>query len=104
MQLAREPTLNFFKLAQALCELHESDPAALQDLPDRSKLGRRRMYYLLQTGKLIRDEGISEKIAEYVGWTKLQIIARHRADGDAAIPRAYLPLQPIIRRETFQRP
>lgn len=88
MGLAREPALNFFKLAQALCELHESDPPALQDLAKRTRLSRRRMYYLLQTGELIRDKGISEKIAEYIGWTKLQIVARHLANADGAVSRA----------------
>ncbi len=88
MQLAGKPALNFFRLAQALCELHGSDPAALQDLSDRTQLSRRRMYYLLQTGELMRDKGISEKVAQYIGWTKLQIVARHLADGDGGVSRA----------------
>lgn len=88
LQLAGEPALNFFKLAQALCDLREADPAALQDLSDRTRLSRRRMYYLLQTGELIRDKGISAKIAEYIGWTKLQMVARHLANADGAVSRA----------------
>lgn len=87
IQLAGRPALNFFRLAQALGELHGSDPGALQDLSDRTRLSRRRMYYLLQTGDLIRDRGISEKIAGYIGWTKLQIVARHLADADGSVSR-----------------
>ncbi len=87
MQLALKPALNFFRLAQALCELHGSSPAALQDLSDRTRLSRRRMYYLLQTGELIRDKGISEKVAQYIGWTKLQIVAQHLADAECVVAR-----------------
>lgn len=88
MRLAGEPAINFYGLAQALCELRDSDLAALQDLPKRSMLSRRRMYYLLQAGELIREQRISKKIAEYIGWTKLQIVARHLADADGAVSRA----------------
>ncbi len=84
MQLAREPALNFFALAQTLTKLHEREPAALRDLPDRSRLSRRRMYYLLQTGELIRARGISKATAEYIGWTKLQMIARHVTNADSS--------------------
>lgn len=87
MQLASEPALNFFKLSQALCELHDIDPAALQDLSNRTRLSRRRMYYLLQTGELIRDKGISEKVAQYIGWTKLQIVSQHLADAERVFAR-----------------
>lgn len=77
IDLAKQPALNFFALAQALSKLHDIDPRDLRDLPDRSRLSRRRMYYLLQAGELIRRYGIKELDAEYIGWTKLQMIARH---------------------------
>ena len=83
MQLAKQPAMNFFELASALSKLHRRDPEALRDLPDRSRLSRRRMYYLLQTGELIRGKHIGRKTAEYIGWTKLQILARHVADAEA---------------------
>ena len=40
-------------------------------------MSRRRLYYLLQVGQFIQDWNISQADAEKVGWTKLQIIARH---------------------------
>lgn len=77
IRLAAEPALNFFDLANLLCDLHEIDGAALADLPALADMSRRRMYYLLQAGQLIREHQISRADAESIGWTKLQIIAQH---------------------------
>ena len=49
----------------------------MQDLAKETGTSRRRLYYLLQVGQFIRDWKISQEVAEKVGWTKLQIIARH---------------------------
>lgn len=76
-QLAREPALNFYRLAIALSVLHHEDLAALQGLPEQTGMSRRRMYYLIDVGNLIRDHRLTETNAAAVGWTKLQIIARH---------------------------
>ena len=51
--------------------------SAIQDLPTETGMSRRRLYYLLEVGQFIRDWKISQDAAEKVGWTKLQIIARH---------------------------
>lgn len=67
-----------------MCELHESDLAAFSELPDLSAISRRRMYYLLQVGQLIRDEKVSAHQAEQIGWTKLEIVARHLSKCDEA--------------------
>lgn len=44
------------------------------------------MYYLLQAGHLIHDRGMSKDTAEYIGWTKLQMIARHVSLADGGVP------------------
>ena len=77
VRLASEPALHFFELAQVLTKLHDTDPRLLRDLPDTSEISRRRMYYLIRTGTLLRDKRVSREQAETIGWTKLQIIARH---------------------------
>ena len=82
IQLASEPPLSFYDLALGLDALHGEDPGALRDIPQRSGISRRRMYYLLDVGRLIREHKISKARAEGVGWTKLQIIAAHLASGD----------------------
>ncbi len=40
------------------------------------------MYYLLKGGQLLQDADISKELAETIGWTKLQIIARHLQGDD----------------------
>lgn len=84
MQLARKPTLNFFELATKLAKLHESDPSTLRDIPEQTGMSRRRLYYLLEVGRLLSDQQISKPDAEAVGWTKLQIIARHLSRSEGA--------------------
>lgn len=81
-QLAAKPALNFFDLAQTISALHEHDPAELSDLAQRAGMSRRRVYYLLRVGELTKACGISKADAEKVGWTKLQIIARHLTESD----------------------
>jgi hypothetical protein len=87
VKLANEPTLSFFDLAQALVELHGANRAALINMPSATGMSRRRMYYLLKVGKLLRDEGITRGIAETVGWMKLQIVARYWYTTDKPSPR-----------------
>lgn len=89
--LAQKPALNFFDLAQAISALHEKDPSELSDLVKRIGMSRRRVYYLLQVGELTKVHGISKADAEKVGWTKLQIIARHIAKmgGETSADLAY---------------
>jgi hypothetical protein len=43
------------------------------------------MYYLPQVGELIRDRNIKKNLAELIGWTKLQIIARRVANVDGTL-------------------
>src|SRR5690606_23055195 len=41
---------------------------------------RRALFYLSNVGGFLVDYGITEEQAERVGWTKLQIVARHAAN------------------------
>ena len=77
IDLAILPALNFFELAENLAKLHDEDPSAIADLPDKTGMSRRRVYYLLDVGQLIAASEMSKAEAEEIGWTKLQIIARH---------------------------
>ncbi len=84
VELAGRPTLNFFELAGLIADLHDRDPALIVSLPQESGMSRRRLYYLLDVGRLIEAHEISNADAEEIGWTKLQIIARHMGKTDAA--------------------
>lgn len=75
--LARAPALNFFELAGLIADLYAADPGEIRDLPQDARMSRRRLYYLLEVGRLIRNSTITKAEAERVGWTKLQIIAQH---------------------------
>lgn len=77
VQLAQKPAVNFYDLATKLAKLHESEPSTLRDIPERTGMSRRRLYYLLEVGQLLGDLQIRKADAEAVGWTKLKIIARH---------------------------
>ncbi len=80
LQLAIQPALNFFDLALLITALQEAEPGALEVVPRLGGMSRRRLFYLLQVGRLIRDYQITKVDAEDVGWTKLQIVARHVAE------------------------
>lgn len=62
-------------LAALIVTLHSKE--AFQDLPAKTGMSRRRLYYLLEVGQFIGKWGLSKVEAEQVGWTKLQIVARH---------------------------
>lgn len=78
IQLARQPTLPFYELSLLIAKLADSEVSGLlSDLPLATGMSRRRMYYLLSVGRLLTHGTIEKQLAEEVGWTKLQIIARH---------------------------
>ncbi|GAC1582179.1 MAG: hypothetical protein NVS3B5_16500 [Sphingomicrobium sp.] len=74
-RLAQQPTVNFYELAGLLVKLQDEN--AIHDLPAETGMSRRRLYYLLEVGRFIKDWNVSQAEAEKVRWTKLQIIARH---------------------------
>ena len=74
IQLAREPAVNFYDLADILLNLRECDSALLNDVADQANISRRKVYYLLAAGQLIADWAITRAEAESVGWTKLATI------------------------------
>lgn len=76
VRLGNKPTLNFYELAVGISKLHEEQSSSISDLPMKTGISRRRIYYLLDVGNLIRARGLSKVVAEEIGWTKLQIITR----------------------------
>lgn len=77
VDLAREPTVHFYELAESLQELRNSDPGSIAGFTMLAGISRRKLYYLLAAGEFIVAWDISKAVAEEVGLTKLQIIARH---------------------------
>ena len=101
IELARQPSLNFFELSVLLAELADGPYVGLvEDLPNETGMSRRRLYYLLAAGRLIAEQGISKTQAEEVGWTKLQIIARHLKDSPTVTTAAELGSYLDLARKT----
>ena len=85
LELARRPAVHFFDLARLIRKLHELDPACIPSLAEKTGISPRRLYYYLDVGRLIDEHNVGQPKAEEVGWTKLQIIARHvKAKGGAS--------------------
>lgn len=83
VHLLAEPNLNFFELSVALARLHERNLHMVSEIVAQTdKRLRRRLYYLLDAGRLIEKGELTKAQAEKVGWTKLQIIARLEPDLD----------------------
>ena len=103
IQLAREPAVNFYDLADLILNLRDCDGSLLSDFAEQAKISRRKMYYLLAAGQLVADWAITREEAEDVGWTKLQIIARHVETDRNVTTRASLDRYLKLARSTKAR-
>ena len=102
IRLAKEPTVNFYELAGLLVGLRKE--GAIQALPTETGMSRRRLYYLLEVGQFIRDRKISQADAERVGWTKLQIIARHVSQSGATAKQVAKHMQLALETRSYTLP
>ena len=80
LALATKPTKSFHAFARALWAAHSNDPSFLHEVERVAGIKRRALFYLSNVGGFIADYSITEEQAERIGWTKLQIIARHAAN------------------------
>ena len=109
VHLLAEPNLNFFELSVGLARLHKHNQSMVSEIVAQTdKKLRRRLYYLLDAGRLIEKGKLSQAQAERVGWTKLQIIARLEPDLDNVSEqqlRSWLEIAPNVKvrflRETL---
>lgn len=67
----------FFALAVRLRDLKEHDPALFRSIHQSKIVQHRRAYQLARIAEAFEGSGISEKRLEDIGWTKLEILARH---------------------------
>jgi hypothetical protein len=58
-----------------LAALYDEDPAEFRSIIDKGEMKRRRAYYLLRVGQLLKTGTFTKSDAERIGWTKVQIIA-----------------------------
>ena len=69
----------FIELGSLLHNLQETAPEDFQALLSQPQLGKRKGYYLIEIDRAFADSGVPGKRLKRLGWTKLQIIARHVA-------------------------
>lgn len=84
LALATKSTKSFHAFACALWTAHKNDPAFLYEVEEAAKFKRRALFYLSNVGGFLTDYSITETQAERIGWTKLQIVARH-VGGDTKV-------------------
>ena len=67
----------FLELAALLRQLQEKQPDDFKALLSLPELGRRKGYYLVEIDRAFADLGVPSERLNKIGWTKLQLIARH---------------------------
>jgi hypothetical protein len=74
---------NFLELARSLRHLLDRDPELFRKVIEKTNLGSRKAYYLVNISKWFEGAPIGKARLRQLGWTKLQIIGPHINDGDA---------------------
>lgn len=77
MSLAKKSTKSFHAFSSALWMAHSNNPAVMHEVVAVAGVKRRALFYLLDVGGFLTKHDITEDQAERIGWTKIQIIARH---------------------------
>jgi hypothetical protein len=67
----------FFELGRSLRQLLDRDPGLFQQIVKKSRLGRRKAYYLVEVSRKFEPPPIGRARLKKIGWTKLQIIGHH---------------------------
>jgi hypothetical protein len=68
---------NFLELGKTLRQLMDRDPDLFHQIIQKSNLGRRKAYYLVEVSRIFDALPIPRARLRKIGWTKLQLIAKH---------------------------
>jgi len=77
MGLSKEAEDNFLELGKSLRQLMDRDPDLFRQIIQKSKLGRRKAYYLVEVSRIFEPLPVPRSRLRKIGWTKLQLIAKH---------------------------
>jgi hypothetical protein len=83
MSLSGDVEDNFLDLGKALRQLLDRDPDAFQKVWQKSNLGRRKAYYLVEVSRIYDPLPIARSRLKKIGWTKLAIIGKQIDKGNA---------------------
>jgi hypothetical protein len=68
---------NFLDLGRYLRQLQDREPDLFQKIVDKSDLGKRKAYYLIEISRTFDPLPISRTRLKKLGWTKLQLIGKY---------------------------
>jgi hypothetical protein len=68
---------NFLELGKTLRQLMDRDPDLFHQIIQKSNLGRRKAYYLVEVSRIFDPLPILRARLRKIGWTKLQLIGKH---------------------------
>lgn len=75
--LAKKSTKSFHAFSSALWMAHSNNPTVMHEVARVAGIKRRALFYLSDVGGFLTEHNITEDQAERIGWTKIQIVARH---------------------------
>jgi hypothetical protein len=68
---------NFLELGKTLRQLMDRDPDLFHQIVQKTNLGRRKAYYLVEVSRVFDPLPIPRSRLRKIGWTKLQLIGKH---------------------------
>jgi hypothetical protein len=68
---------NFLELGRDLRRLQDRDLILFQQIIQKTNLGRRKAYYLVEVSRIFDPLPIPRSRLKKIGWTKLQLIGKH---------------------------
>jgi hypothetical protein len=73
---------NFLELARSLRQLLDRDPELFKKVIDKTNLGSRKAYYLVNISKVFDPLPVHKPRLRALGWTKLQVLVPHINEGN----------------------
>ncbi len=77
LELSADVEDNFLELGRSLRQLLERAPKLFRQVVNKGNLGGRKAYYLIKVSRVFDPLPIPRQRLRKVGWTKLQVIAKH---------------------------
>jgi hypothetical protein len=68
---------NFLELGKTLRQLMDRDPDLFHQIIQKTNLGRRKAYYLVEVSRIFDPLPVPRSRLRKIGWTKLQLIGKH---------------------------
>jgi hypothetical protein len=68
---------NFVELGRHLRQLQDRDLSLFQQIIQKTNLGRRKAYYLVEVSRIFDPLPVPRSRLRKIGWTKLQLIGKH---------------------------